>query len=733
MSISDVFFVIRWELLIFIIGVASFPFTALLFNSFVDRGYIFSKILGILILTYGIFALGTLHILPFNIVSLVGLGIVFTFLFWFYSFFLDKEKFSWKSFLLLIKQKWFLFFIEELLFFTILLFWSYIRSFQPDIHGLEKYMDFGFINSLLRTEYFPAKDVWFTPFSINYYYFGHIVTAVLTKMSGIPSFITFNIMVATICSFCFSASFSIGINLLISRKKTEEPKFHFPSLKVFFAGILSAFLVTLAGNLHTIYTLFKAYPNESPVPFWELVFSPQTFPNLYWYPNATRFIYHTIHEFPMYSFVVSDLHGHVLDIPIVLCIIALILQGILSKKIIRVGKVLVVLSFLIASAYMTNALDGIIYFGFIGLAVLILNTKVDKAKSIFQNVSIAIWESFIPLLTSILFILIFSSPFSLFFKPFVSGIGILCAPSFLTNIGRVGPFLFEPNHCQHSPFWQLLILYGFFLIWTLAFLTVYINKKRKTTVDLFVLILILLSALLIIVPEFIYFKDIYPAHYRANTMFKLVYQAFILLSLTSGYSIFTTISFIKSSYKHISFSLILSLAFTLLGLAALGLVSLYPYFATTSYYGELRFSHGLNGIKYLEINYPNDYQAILWISSHIKGQPVILEAQGDSYTDYARISANTGLPTVLGWTVHEWLWRGTYDIPAPRISEVQTLYESDNMETTKNILKKYGVQYVFIGSLEREKYLNLNEDKFKKMGTPVYTNGKTVLYKITNL
>jgi len=68
------------------------------------------------------------------------------------------------------------------------------------------------------------------------------------------------------------------------------------------------------------------------------------------------------------------------------------------------------------------------------------------------------------------------------------------------------------------------------------------------------------------------------------------------------------------------------------------------------------------------------------------GQPVIVEAQGDSYTDYARISANTGLPTILGWTVHEWLWRGDYSVPAARIDDVRAIYE-DGLQTTINLLK----------------------------------------------
>ncbi len=137
-------------------------------------------------------------------------------------------------------------------------------------------------------------------------------------------------------------------------------------------------------------------------------------------------------------------------------------------------------------------------------------------------------------------------------------------------------------------------------------------------------------------------------------------------------------------------------------------------------------------IDYQYIN--NIYQHyiidIQYIKKNISGQPVILEAQGDSYTDYARISANTGLPTVLGWTVHEWLWRGSYDVPAPRIAEVKNVYESKDVSQTKNILKKYKVEYVYIGDLEREKYQDINESKFDKLGKIVFKSNSSKLYKL---
>lgn len=131
--------------------------------------------------------------------------------------------------------------------------------------------------------------------------------------------------------------------------------------------------------------------------------------------------------------------------------------------------------------------------------------------------------------------------------------------------------------------------------------------------------------------------------------------------------------------------------------------------------------------------YPDDYKAILWLRENISGQPVIVEANGDSYTDYDRVSANTGLPTIIGWPVHEWLWRGSYDEAGKRIPEVAAIYESKDLAKTKEILKKYNVEYIFVGSLEREKYKQLDEEKIKSLGTIVFESGRTKIIKIFSL
>lgn len=764
MLLHDGTSVIIWWAMLFVLGLCMFPLTKRIFPKFLDHGYLFSKVIAIFLISYTVWILGIIKILPFSRESILLTFLCIAFV---NLYILKKTKSTQSENPNKIHIAWIV--VEELLFFATLLFWSYIKAAEPSIRGLEKFMDFGFIESIMRTTYFPPLDMWLTKsptydggFFINYYYFGHFIAALLTKLSGLASSITYNLMIATTFAFTFSLSFSIGINIVYTFIKERLQVNEINKMRyTIIGGFLAAFLVSMGGNLHTIYAFTKGYPNENPQPFWEL--EKGIHPETYWYPNATRFIPYTIHEFPLYSFVVSDLHGHVSDIPFVLLTLAIIFNILTltkkqsAEKLTKVSNkswkhnllyelknfpevfhlrtsiplpYIILLGWIIAVMYMTNAWDGLIYLTLTGATIFYINWTKTK------NIKEALIKTTSASLFLFLFFLLASLPFSLFFKPFGTGIGVLCAPLFL--IGKnIGPFLFEDGKCQKSPIWMLATLWGFFYFMFVSYFLIILLPKikerlrpnarnEKTTLaitDIYVIITTVISTLLLIFPEFFYVKDIYPAHYRANTMFKFGYQAFMMMSVNSAYI------FIRISLEKIKISKII---FLICFVPLFFLVGIYPFFAINSYFGGLKTYYGLDGLQWMNREYPEDYEAIMWMRKNIKGQPVILEANGESYTDYARVSANTGLPTVIGWPVHEWLWRGSYDEAGKRIPEVQTLYESTNVNQTKNLLKNYNIEYIFIGVLESQKYPNLDESKWSKLGKLVFETGNTKIYKVKN-
>jgi len=697
--LSDLRFIIFWYLSISSIALIFLPLTFSLFKKFWDKGYIFSKIIGILFFSYLTFVLGVLKILPFTNLSFLILFCLVIIANSIYFFF---HKTVFKDFIQTLKEKYKIFIFEEILFLIILISWSFIRGFAPDLEGLEKYMDWGFINTILRSRFFPPQDMWFAGSPINYYYFGHYIFAFLTKFSTISSTITYNLSVATICALAFTFSFSLVSNLVYLFSKKIKIN------QVVFFGLVSAFLLTFGGNLHPLYKIIKidiADNNKLVLTKDALVKSASK----YWYPDATRFIGYdpvttdkTIHEFPIYSFVVSDLHGHLNDLPIVLFFLAFLLSVALikpSKKSLNLNLT-IPSALILAIAYMTNAWDFAIYGIFFAIFTFLINFKSNKFLS-------ALTKTLLNGFLTIILWYIFTLPFSLNFTPMTQGIK-------LTD--------------SHTPFYQLFILYGGFWLMTIPIVLVLIYKffrrhLKLTKSDIFALSLFITATILIIIPEFIYIKDIYIyEHRRANTMFKLVYQAFILYSLSSGYFIFRAKSLISQKIIR-NFYWLLAATIFIVHLS-------YPYFAVKSFYG-LKNYQGLYGLTYLKDLYPDNFAAINWLNENVSGQPVILEAVGDSYTTFGQVSVCTGLPTVEGWIVHEWLWRGGYDGPAARQADVQKIYETKDVNEAKTLLQKYNVKYVFVGAKEYEKYPNLNESIFLKIGGQVvFQSGKTKIYQL---
>ena len=67
---------------------------------------------------------------------------------------------------------------------------------------------------------------------------------------------------------------------------------------------------------------------------------------------------------------------------------------------------------------------------------------------------------------------------------------------------------------------------------------------------------------------------------------------------------------------------------------------------------------------------------------------VVLEANGDSYSGFERVSASTGLPTILGWYVHEWLWRNNTDDLNVKRDDVETIYTGTDQNQIQSLLRE---------------------------------------------
>ena len=250
---------------------------------------------------------------------------------------------------------------------------------------------------------------------------------------------------------------------------------------------------------------------------------------------------------------------------------------------------------------------------------------------------------------------------------------------------------------------------------------------------------IALAALLLVVCEVLYIRDFYGgALRRMNTVFKLYYQAWLLFAVGGSVAVFWLLRRLRGRRYEPGGRLAWVAA---LGVGAWLLVAMvtFPIKATLLRTNSFRNQPTLNGMAWLQQTQPDDYRAAEWLRLNGRanaGQraPVLLEATGGAYSEFARMATQTGFPTVLGWDQHERLWRGAGIEPeiSARQRDVDTIYSAATLEQTRPLLDTYNVTYVVIGYLERQKYgASGGLAKFDAGGlAPVFREGGTVIYRI---
>jgi YYY domain-containing protein len=238
----------------------------------------------------------------------------------------------------------------------------------------------------------------------------------------------------------------------------------------------------------------------------------------------------------------------------------------------------------------------------------------------------------------------------------------------------------------------------------------------------FVLLLVLLGGGLTLFPEFFFLRDGFAD--RMNTIFKFYFETWVVWGLAAA---FATVSLLKSLRKGW-----LAL-FSLLIIAVLSLSLLYPIFFAVSETNEFKPPvMTLDGLHYLEQASPDDYAAIQFLKTVPYG--TMVEAVGGSYSysngvDYERISTHTGLPTVLGWTGHELQWRGGAEEMGSRESDIKMLYETSSWLEAQSLLKRYHIQYVYVGDVERFTY-KVVMDKFSANLPVIFLNTSVTVFEV---
>jgi uncharacterized membrane protein len=117
------------------------------------------------------------------------------------------------------------------------------------------------------------------------------------------------------------------------------------------------------------------------------------------------------------------------------------------------------------------------------------------------------------------------------------------------------------------------------------------------------------------------------------------------------------------------------------------------------------------------ITYSDDLAAINWLNENVQGTPVIAEAAFGTYRcNGSRFSIATGLPAVIGWQRHEQQQRYLDDL-GTRESALRELYTTPSIETKRQIIDRYGIEYILVGQTEVH-YPTINGNDCVDTGSP---------------
>jgi len=325
---------LTWYLLVTLLGWLTFPLAFALFPALADRGYTLSRAAGMLIWGYVFWLFASLGIAQNDSGGIILALIVIAAL---SGWSLVNRKSEIVNFL---KSNLPLLLTTEILFLAAFAFLAFVRAANPELNGTERPMELAFINAILRSPTFPPQDPWLSGYAISYYYFGYVMTAMLARLSGIPGTAAHNLMTALIFALGAIGAYGILYNLLSQSPITNHQLPISNRKSPIFNSLLAPLFLLLVSNFEALLEVFhrlgwfwtKNASGQYVSAFWtwldmkELSMPPlepfQFAPDRYlWWWRASRVIQdydmqgnhlEVIDEFPFFSFLLGDLHPHVL-------------------------------------------------------------------------------------------------------------------------------------------------------------------------------------------------------------------------------------------------------------------------------------------------------------------------------------------------------------------------------------------------------------------------------------
>jgi YYY domain-containing protein len=337
---------ILWYISIALLGLLTFPLAHRLFPALADRGYSFSRALGLLLWGFFFWLLASLGVVQNDTGGiLLALACLLGLVLWAVGTGKGDIRGNFQVLQDWFKANWKLVLATELIVLAAFSFMAIVRAANPESLGTEKPMEMAFINAILRSPNFPPHDPWLSGYAISYYYFGYVMASMLAKFTATSGGMAFNLMLALLFSLNAAGAFGVGYNLLTAYTRRRSPDT--PRSNILPSILFPLFLLIVSnfeGFLEVLHRFKLLWGN--PPNFWtwlgilDLKDPPlqplnELLDHWYWWWRASRVVtdytlsgthQEVIDEFPAFSYVLGDLHPHVLAMPFVLLVVAMTLN-----------------------------------------------------------------------------------------------------------------------------------------------------------------------------------------------------------------------------------------------------------------------------------------------------------------------------------------------------------------------------------------------------------------------
>ncbi len=722
----------HWYLVLMTASWAFAPLTRFMARGLPDRGAAIARPVALLALLYPTWLLSSVDLIPFTTAALWMTILLGGLVGWLIAFRAGAIERRWIRSLL----------TAELIALLAFAAYVWLRGYTPAILGTEKPMDIAMLASSTRAITMPPTDPWYAGQPVNYYYLGYAIYGSITRLTAIPATVGFNLALATTFSMTVTAAAGLGFNIV--RRWLS----HHRSVM---AGAVGGFAVALAGNLYAPLRLVRT-PSATWHAWWwdtavgigwrssRIVCDGPRLTNACRAPSVE-----TINEFPSFSFLLGDLHPHVMALPFTIAVmslaIGLVQRGGTVSDVMRWGRTLgavriALIGAMVGSLYALNSWDYPTFL-LLSMAALWAGTRGERTRDrglaimLLISISVVAWLPFIrqfapptagdvtqlpgviqrlPALPGLLtavgvqrtahtsvgeFLTIFGIPY------------LVCWWLLITRRGKDGratiarPELDPPviGFCLVLATvailipMPLLIICGLPLLLAVARLRADLAPTPRTVATT----LFATGLSLVLLTECFFLQDTFGD--RMNTLFKVYYQVWTLFGIATGVSVMTL-------WREARPRRLARPALALFGLAALIASVAYPVLASRQWTAGAEWS-GLDGLAYSDTSAPDERAAIEWLRRNAVATDVIAEAPGCSYQPngelpFDRASAYSGVPTVIGWQGHEKQWRSGQ--PAllfgisTRIRDIAAIFDAPESP----LVTQYGVSLLYVGRYETE-------------------------------